>query len=110
MDLKVVNKINLELSRRFSDYAGVYFFGSRLTGTFHDFSDYDVAIVFSDLNHEKQLDIAGIIAKIEYEENCAIDYKLLTKTGRRSIDYIRENINPIFIQNAIDKGFYVERV
>lgn len=110
MDLKIVNRINLELSRRFSDYAGIYFFGSRLTGTFHDFSDYDVALVFENLTHEKQLDIAGIIARIEYEENCTIDYKLLTKTGRRSIEFIRENINPFFIQNAIDKGYYVGRL
>jgi predicted nucleotidyltransferase len=110
LELKVVNRINAELSRKFNDYSGVYFFGSRLNGTHTDSSDYDVAIVFGSLDHEKKLDIAGVIARIEYEESCNVDYKLLTQSGNRSIDFIRKNVNPVFIQHAIDKGYYIGRV
>jgi predicted nucleotidyltransferase len=110
MDLYIVNRVNLELSKMFNDYSGIYFFGSRLNGTFTELSDYDVAIVFGSLDHEKKLNIAGVIARIEYEESCNIDYKLLTQSGNRSIDFIRKNVNPVFIHHAIDKGYYIGRV
>ncbi len=35
--------------------------------------------------------VAGIISRIDYEEDAEIDYKLLTSTGIRSIEYIKNN-------------------
>jgi predicted nucleotidyltransferase len=110
MNLSIVNIINNELSSKFVDYSGLYFYGSRLSGNFSESSDYDVAIVFGMLDYNKRLEIGGIIARIEYKNNYTIDYKLLTSDGKRSIDYIRKNTNPVFINQAIDKGFYIGRV
>ncbi|MEI7812431.1 MAG: nucleotidyltransferase domain-containing protein [Ignavibacteria bacterium] len=110
METDIINKINLELSRKFDDYAGIYFFGSRTTEIFTASSDYDIVIIFTGSDYEKQMETAGLIARIEYEENISIDYKILTSGGKRSIDYIRSRVNPVFIQQAIDKGHYFGRI
>ncbi|MGE5432124.1 MAG: nucleotidyltransferase domain-containing protein [Syntrophomonadaceae bacterium] len=110
MKLDVINKINLVLSQTFNDYRGIYFFGSRTTEEYSELSDYDVVLVFTSLDYEKQMEIAGLIARIEYEEKVAIDYKVLTSGGKRSIAHIRSKVNPTFIQQAIDNGYYFGRV
>lgn len=110
MKVDIVNKINLVLSHKFNDYSGIYFFGSRTTDFYSESSDYDVVLVFSSLDYEKQMEIAGIIGRIEYEEKVTIDYKVLTSSGKRSIDHIRNNVNPTFIQQAIDNGYYFGRI
>lgn len=105
----IIEQLNFRLSQNFPDYRGVYFFGSRLNGTFTEESDYDVVLIFDELDHPKRLDIAGVIARLEYELDVFIDCKLFTTTGNRSIQYIREHVNPIFIKNAIDAGKYYAR-
>lgn len=110
MKLDVINKINLVLSQNFNDYTGIYFFGSRTTETYSESSDYDVVLVFKNLDYEKQMEVAGLMARIEYEEKVTIDYKVLTSRGKRSIAHIRSKVNPTFIQQAIDNGYYFGRV
>ena len=90
----------------FADYRGMYFFGSRPQGTYTEESDFDIVVIFDELNFQKKMQLAGIIGDIEYEYNVIIDYKLLTAKGKRSIDYLRKYINPYFIQEAIDKGIF----
>jgi len=105
----IIEQLNLRLSQNFPDYRGVYFFGSRLNGNFNEESDYDVVLIFDELDHRKRLDIAGVVARLEYELDVFIDCKLFTSTGTRSIEYIRKNVNPIFIEHAIDQGKYYAR-
>ncbi len=105
----IIEKLNIALSGRFDDYRGAYFFGSRLTGGFTKDSDYDVVLIFDGLEYEKQLKIAGVVSQIEYRFDVFIDCKLLTTSGNKSIEYIRENVNPIFIQRAIDSGIFYAR-
>jgi predicted nucleotidyltransferase len=106
----LINIIIDRFSQKFDDFKGLYLFGSRTNDTFTDESDYDIVLIFDRLNHEKDLRISNIITKIEYEKDIFIDYKLFTTTGSKSIDYIRKNINPIFIKEAIDNGLYYGRI
>ncbi|GMU86818.1 MAG: hypothetical protein AMXMBFR48_20590 [Ignavibacteriales bacterium] len=106
---EIIRQLNLRLSQNFPDYQGVYFFGSRLKGDFTEESDYDVVLIFDELDYPKRLEIAGVLNRLEYELDVFFDCKLFTTTGTRSIKYIRENVNPIFIHHAIDQGRYYAR-
>ena len=53
--------------------------------------------------------IAGLIGEIEYKYNIFVDFKPLTLSGTRGIDYIRKYINPYFIHEAIDNGTFYGR-
>ncbi|NUN08822.1 MAG: nucleotidyltransferase domain-containing protein [Ignavibacteriaceae bacterium] len=106
---KIVELLNKELSLSFPDYLGAYFYGSRLQGNFHGDSDYDVVLLFESIEFEKESKIAGVVSLFQYKYDVIIDYILLTAGGKRSIEYMRQNINPVFIQRAIDKGKYYKR-
>ena len=43
----IIGKMNRELKRVFSDYQGVYAYGSRQRGDWQDASDYDLLFVFT---------------------------------------------------------------
>lgn len=107
---EVVQKINAELSRSFDDYQGAYFYGSRAKGKFHEESDFDVVLMFDSIDHDKRMAIAGIVSDLEYHLDMFLDYKLFTTTGKKSIEYLRQNVNPVFIEHAIDRGIYYARV
>ena len=105
----IIEKLNTVLSSKYDDYRGAYFFGSRLTGNFTKDSDYDVVLIFDDLGDEKRRNILRIISELEYQQDVFIDCKLFTTTGNRSIDYMRKNVNPVFIERAIDLGKFYAR-
>ncbi len=114
MDNKeILSTINKVLSERFQDYKGMYFFGSRLNNPAaanSNDSDFDVVLIFDHLNYQKQLKIAGLISDLEYKLDIFIDCKLFTSSGYKSIEYIRNQKNPLFIINAIDNGVYYARI
>lgn len=108
--LKILNKT---LSESFIDYRGMYFFGSRLNDSTNEIpfeSDFDVVLIFDDIDYRKQLKIAGVISELEYKLSIYIDCKLFTSSGYKSIEYIRNHLNPLFIKNAIDNGIYYARI
>jgi len=107
---EIVKDINTILTENIDDYKGAYLFGSQVTGKASEDSDIDIVLIFDELNLFKKLEIAGLISAIEYKYNVFIDYKLFTTGGMKSIEYIRKNVNPYFIEEAIDKGvFYAKR-
>lgn len=108
-DTLIIEMLNSALSDKFDDYRGTYFFGSRLTGDFTKESDFDVVLLFDILDREKQRMIMRVVSELEYKLDVFLDCKLFTSTGSRSIDYIRKNVNPIFIERAIDLGKFYAR-
>jgi hypothetical protein len=66
-------------------------------------------LIFDVLDREKQRLIMRAVSELEYELDVFLDCKLFTSTGSRSIDYIRKNVNPVFIERAIDLGKYYAR-
>ena len=106
----VTEKLIKKLSSTFGDFYGLYHYGSRATNTNRAESDYDYILIFENTGYEKELEVAGIISIIEYEEDAAIDYKIFTAKGVRSIEYIRKQVNPVFINKAVDNGIYYGRI
>ena len=105
----IVNIINRELSACFQDYHGLYFYGSRMKGTNHDESDYDLVLIFDYMDYAKKLEVSGVIGKIEYKHNVFVDIKIMTQGGESSPENIRKNINPAFIDQAVDNGIFYDR-
>ena len=101
---EIINSILKKMSLEFKDFKKLYFFGSRQKNQNSNDSDIDVLFVFDDINSEKKSKIAGIIGELEYKLDIFIDYKLFTSKGKYSIEFIRKNINPVFIKEAVDKG------
>jgi DNA polymerase sigma len=110
MKNEIIQRITQNISQEFKDFTGLYFFGSRTKQNYLNNSDYDIVLVFDNLDYRKELKIAGIISKLEYENNVFIDYKTFTTSGNKSIENIRNNINPVFINEAIDNGIYFGRI
>jgi len=69
-------------------------------------SDYDIVLLFDDITVEKKMSVFGFLSEIEYKNNVFFDVKFLSTSGKRSIEYIRKNINPYFIKEAIDNGVF----
>jgi len=106
----VTKKLIEKLSSAFSDFLGLYHYGSRAANTHSANSDYDYILIFETTGYEKELEVAGIISQVEYEKDAAIDYKIFTTKGTRSIEYIRKEVNPVFINKAVDSGIYYGRI
>ncbi len=104
--VNILNKISGLFFEHFDDFQGLYYFGSRKKAIHSDESDLDIILVFDKLDYKKELSIAHLINKLEFDYNLFIDYKTFTKSGRKSIDYIRNYINPLFIKEAIDNGIF----
>ena len=105
----MLHELNHALSEIFNDYRGSYFFGSRAKGALTTDSDFDVVLLFGELNFAKKMRIAGIVGNIEYQYDIFIDFKLFTVTGAKSIEHIRQYVNPYFVHEAIDQGIFYGR-
>ncbi len=81
----------------------VILFGSRVTGTPQNYSDYDVLIVLSiDYNSDLEWKIYDICYDLDLKYDIIIDVKLITKNELSTI----KGKQP-FIMNAIETGIHV---
>lgn len=100
MDInKIIETLIKEISSKFSDFEGLYFYGSRSLGESRYDSDYDMVFVFkNDYDTKKRRTLAEIIIDIEMENDIFIDHHPMT---RKELER-----NPIFCHEVINKGRY----
>jgi len=99
-DREILKSLIKKIRSEFKDFRGSYFFGSRVTGNFKPHSDYDIVLLFDQIEREKKLEICGIIGEIEYKYGIFIDMKILT---REEFEY-----NPFFFEEVTTKGIYYD--
>ena len=77
MDIRTfLARLNHALKIVFSDYRGVYFYGSRQRGDFRDDSDYDLVFVFETKPDWRKEDLVReLVYQQEVEHNLVIDGK-----------------------------------
>ncbi len=77
MNTKIlIQHIHTTLQNRFSDYRGVYFFGSRCRGDNQEYSDYDMVFVFSTKPDWRKKDqVREVVYQKEVEYDAVIDGK-----------------------------------
>ena len=97
----LISQINAELCKAFYDYRGLYFFGSRCRGDYHDYSDYDMVFVFTTRPDWHKKDRArDVVYRQELEADVVIDSKYY------SLEDV-ENYQTPFLENVYKEGeFY----
>lgn len=96
----IMNNINNSIKDIFSDYKGLYLYGSRAKNSADLSSDFDIILLINTkLNSDTKEKIYKAIGRIEYELNIFIDIQMLTE------DEISRN--PFFYEEVIKYGeFY----
>lgn len=97
---KVIAEIKEELKNRYSDFVGVYFFGSKARGTGHTDSDYDLMFVFNrEIDWRFEDEVLEFIYPYNLKYDIIIDYKIYS---------LREMNNPStpFQLNVKQEGLF----
>ncbi|MBM4174828.1 MAG: nucleotidyltransferase domain-containing protein [Ignavibacteria bacterium] len=97
-DNLITLKIKEFFQQNFTDFKGLYFFGSHTKGDFTEFSDYDYVALFDNVNRNKKYKIYRFVSELEYEQNIFLDIKILTPQQFR--------FNPFFYEEVTKYGLY----
>lgn len=99
---KIINELLMQLKQKYSDFKGIYLFGSRARGDFNEYSDYDLAIIFKrEVDSQLKREISGIIAMMMLEHQVIIDNPVF------SYKNILDPNMPI-IDNILKDGIFYE--
>ncbi|HEX9972744.1 MAG TPA: nucleotidyltransferase domain-containing protein [bacterium] len=91
---EIVLAIHNLLKKKFSDYAGLYFYGSRTGKKFKSESDFDIVVTFkNEVDWKRENEVWGEIALFELENNIFTDIKIYqySELHRQDTPY-RENV------------------
>lgn len=100
--IKIIKELNLLIKESYSEFKGLYLYGSQVKGTYHKNSDIDIIILFdSELSKREELDLAGIISEISYKYDVWVDYHPYTLSELKR--------NPFFYKEVVEKGIYYDR-
>lgn len=73
----IIHELNSELKKKYDDFVGITFFGSRFRGDFSEESDFDIVIMFSKKpGWQMERDVLGIILEKELKYDIVIDAKV----------------------------------
>lgn len=96
---KIILKLNKSIKDLFSDFNGVYLYGSYATGCANKESDVDLVALFnSDLPREERMNLWSLIGKLEAEMDITLDLHPMTMIELKK--------NPIYYEQVVDKGIY----
>lgn len=102
MPQKLVTKIIKELATlinaRFTDFKGLYLYGSHVKGFVHKDSDIDVVALFDEVDSDKKYELAGIICELMYKYDVYIDLHSYTPQKLAK--------NPIYYEEVVNKGLF----
>lgn len=97
---KIINELNSEIKKKYSDLKGIYLYGSRARGDYREDSDIDLIAIFDEINFDKKMRIYGICADLEYKYDAIISLFLYT--------YPNLEKNWVFHNEVVNKGIYYE--
>ena len=89
--IEVIEELNGKLKGSYSDFKGIYLYGSAVREDFSEDSDIDVVALFDEINYDKELDIYGITGELECKYDVFFDIQPMTKQDlERNSIYFRE--------------------
>ncbi len=95
----VINELKILLKNKYSDFLGLYLYGSYAKGTAKKNSDIDIVALFKDeITKEKRYSIYDILMEIEYKLDVLFDFHPMTTNELKS--------NPVFFDEVTNKGIY----
>ena len=96
---KVINELKDTLKKQYSDFLGLYLYGSYAKGTAMKDSDIDIVALFKDeITKDKRYSIYDILMEIEYKLGVLFDFHPMT-TGE--LEH-----NPIYFEEVTNNGVY----
>lgn len=76
----ILSSISSQIKAKHSDFAGIYFFGSRAKGTATEESDYDTAFIFDGtVDRKLKNEIISLVYDYEVENDIIIDVLVYSK-------------------------------
>ncbi|MFA7658132.1 MAG: nucleotidyltransferase domain-containing protein [Candidatus Gastranaerophilaceae bacterium] len=97
--VNLIKEFNNLVSRKFSDFKGIYLFGSRATGKAKKESDVDLVLMFNEINKTKKYEIYDILSDLMFKYDIFIDIQIM--------DEAKLKFNPYFHEQVTSKGkFY----
>lgn len=73
----IIRELNSELKKKYDDFLGITFFGSRCRGSFTEESDFDIVIMFSKSpGWQRERDVLGPVLEKELKYDIIIDAKV----------------------------------
>ena len=97
---ELIKELNLVLKQKYSDFRGIYFFGSRFKGNYKNDSDYDMVFSFNlDVDWRLRKEIIKIVYSFELKYDIFIDVKV------HNIKDILDPLTP-FRQAVLNEGVF----
>lgn len=97
---KLISELNKRISKEYTDFKGLYLYGSRVRKTHHKDSDVDIVAIFDYVDRAKDFEIRGIICELMYEFDVFIDFRIFT------IEELSKNL--IYSDEVMNKGLFYE--
>ena len=95
----LIKEFNRLISEKFSDFKGIYLFGSRAIGRAKKDSDVDLVLMFNEINKDKKYHVYDVLSDLMYKYDVFIDVQIM--------DEARLRFNPFFYEQVTGKGkFY----
>lgn len=98
--ISLIKELNEVLLNKYSDYKGLYLYGSQAKGTANEQSDIDIVALFNEVNFEKEFELSGIICDLMYKYSIYIDMHSYTSETLEQ--------NPYYYDEVVNKGIYYE--
>jgi len=98
--LNIINDLKTLLKNKYSEFEGVYFFGSRAKGNATAKSDYDLALIFSrEIDRSFRDEVIELVYELDLKYDVILDVKVF------SANDILYPITP-FRYNIKNEGIY----
>lgn len=97
---EIAEKLRDILHEKFSDFSGLYLFGSQAKGTAACDSDIDIVVLMKTWSWKETSDFYKVISRFRYENDVDLDLLPMTRGELER--------NPFFYDEVVNKGiFYV---
>lgn len=96
---KIIEELINLIKEQYSDFKGLYLYGSQVKGKANKNSDIDIVLLFdTQLTNKNELKLAGIVGNLEYKFNVFIDYHPYTM--------LELERNPFYYESVVEEGAY----
>ena len=96
---RIIKKLNDKIKDFYSDFNGVYLYGSYANNTAQKDSDINLVALFDNsLSREERMNLWGIIGRLEAELDLIFDIHPMTLNELKN--------NPVYYNQVVNRGIY----
>ena len=96
---EIINSLNTTIKESYSNFNGIYLYGSYASNKNNSDSDIDIVALFNNpLNRQQRLNLWDLVGKIEKDFSIILDLHPMTETQLKQ--------NPIYYNQVVNKGIF----